>query len=97
MEAIREVGQDRAQHGGDHSIDEDGENGSEYQHAAAVLSVSVFIWRNSTGEHRPSRESDGSGAQNQGWRVVAGHRQTLDIPAQRPALRSMRRSGERPA
>ena len=40
MKAVGEVGQDGAQHGGDHSVDEDGEDGGKDQHAAEVLSGS---------------------------------------------------------
>ena len=40
VETLREVGQNGAQHGGDHSIDEDGENGGEDQHGTGILSIS---------------------------------------------------------
>ena len=36
MKAVREVGQDGAQHGGNHSVDEDGEDGGEDQHRRSV-------------------------------------------------------------
>jgi hypothetical protein len=38
LEPIRQVGKDGTQHGGNHSIDEDGYNGGEDQHAA-LLSI----------------------------------------------------------
>ena len=38
MEAVGEVGENGAEHGGDHSVDEDGENGGEDQHAGWFLS-----------------------------------------------------------
>ena len=33
MKAVRQIGQNGAQHGGNHSVDEDGENGGKDQHA----------------------------------------------------------------
>jgi hypothetical protein len=41
MEAIGEVWQDGAQHGGDHSIDKDGEDSGKDQHASGFLSTSL--------------------------------------------------------
>jgi len=38
VEAVGEIGQDRAEHGGDHSVDEDGEYGGEDEHAEVFLS-----------------------------------------------------------
>jgi hypothetical protein len=50
-EAIGEIGQDGAEHGGNHSVDKDGENGSKNQHSTGFLSMtdlrildSVFNW-----------------------------------------------------
>ena len=41
-ETVRQVGEDGAQHGGDHSVYEDGEDGGKDQHAGGFLSGSGF-------------------------------------------------------
>src|ERR1700722_11400237 len=41
MEALGEFGKDRAQHGGDHSVDENGEDGGEDQHARSSIKFLV--------------------------------------------------------
>ena len=40
MEALRELGQNGAQHRGDHSIDKDGQNCGEDKHVTGSLSIS---------------------------------------------------------
>ena len=42
VEPVRQVGQDGAQHGGDHPVDEDGENGGEDEHGVSFL-VELFV------------------------------------------------------
>ena len=40
VESLRKLGQDGAQHGGDHSVDKDGEDGGEDQHGARSFRIS---------------------------------------------------------
>ena len=81
MEAIRQFGQDGAQHRGNHPVDEDGDNGGEHQHAAGVLSIASFTFRSQVREHRSSFVFDGSEARRRGWSVAAVRRQTAGTRA----------------